>query len=82
MVLELPGWCPIGKARGLGDLVGDAGKGEGEGVRARGERGICPTDFLLLGTVAEQDGPDVCRAFGQPVECNLCFKPCKVEGRW
>ena len=23
--------------------------GDGDGVRARGERGMCPTDFLLLG---------------------------------
>lgn len=47
----------MGNAKGLGDLVGDAGKGEGEGVRASGESGMCPTDFLLLGTAEGQDGP-------------------------
>jgi hypothetical protein len=40
VVFELPGWCPTGKASGLGDLVGDAGNGEGEGVRASGDNGM------------------------------------------
>lgn len=40
MVLELPGWWPTGKANGLGERVGEAGNGEGEGVLAKGESGI------------------------------------------
>lgn len=49
MVLEDPGWCPMGRARGEGDRVGEMGIGEGEGVRARGDRGMWPTDFLRDG---------------------------------
>lgn len=79
MVLELPGWCPIGNARGLGERVGDAGRGEGEGVRASGESGICPTDFRRLGTLGHE-GLAVCNVFEHPDECSLCFNPCKVEG--
>lgn len=70
----------MGNAKGLGDLVGEAGNGEGEGVLANGERGICPTDFLLLCTAGEQTGPAACKAFGHPVVWSLCFRPCKVEG--
>lgn len=29
--------------------MGEAGRGEGEGVRASGERGMWPTDFRLFG---------------------------------
>jgi len=73
-VLDDPGWCPDkggGHARGEGDLVGDSQvAGDGEGVLARGERGMCPTDFLLLGE---------CSVFD--LTCSLCFKPCRDEGR-
>ena len=43
MALEDPGWCPDrGSARGEGVLVGDigAGIGPGEGVLARGDKGM------------------------------------------
>lgn len=36
-------------ARGEGDLVGEMGMGEGEGVLASGERGMWPTDLRLEG---------------------------------
>jgi len=51
VVLELPGWCPAGNANGLGDRVGDDddGSGDGEGVLANGDNGICPTDFRRFG---------------------------------
>ena len=68
MVLELPGmwWGAVmDRARGDGDLVGEMGMGEGEGVRARGERGMWPTDFRL-------DGECMVLA----LTCNLCFNPC------
>lgn len=46
MVLEEPAgctWCWVrGSARGEGDLVGDTGTGEGDGVRASGESGMWP----------------------------------------
>lgn len=71
MVLELPGWCPDEKINGLGDLVGDWGSGDGDGVLAKGDNGMCPTDLRRLGE---------CKFF--VTECSLCFKPCNVEGRW
>lgn len=40
MVLEEPGWWPMGRDRGEGERVGETGRGEGEGVRASGERGM------------------------------------------
>lgn len=46
---EAPGWWPRGSDRGEGERVGEEGRGEGEGVRAKGERGMCPTDFRLEG---------------------------------
>ena len=46
---EEPGWWPRGSDRGEGDLVGELGSGEGEGVLARGERGMWPTDFRREG---------------------------------
>ena len=49
MALDEPGWWPRGSARGLGDLVGETGKGDGDGVLAKGDRGMCPTDFRLEG---------------------------------
>lgn len=75
VVLELPGWCPTGNANGLGDLVGDAGNGDGDGVLANGLNGICPTDFLRLGTFVGHDGLAACKLFEHELECNLCFKP-------
>ena len=45
VALEDPGWWPSGTASGLGDRVGDTGRGDGEGVRASGDRGMWPTDF-------------------------------------
>lgn len=71
MVLELPGWWPAENVRGLGDRVGDCGKGDGDGVRASGDSGMCPTDLRLFGE---------CRFL--VAECNLCLSPCNVDGRW
>lgn len=34
-----------GNASGDGERVGDAGNGDGLGVRANGDNGMCPTDF-------------------------------------
>lgn len=79
VVLELPGWCPTGNANGLGDLVGEAGSGDGEGVRARGDRGMWPTDLRRLGTL---EGLAACRVFEQALVCSLCLRPCRVEGLW
>lgn len=79
VVLDEPGWWPTtGNANGEGDRVGEAGKGDGEGVRASGDNGMCPTDFLRLGTDVEV----VCKFFVLPVVCSLCFNPCKVDGLW
>ena len=61
------------RARGEGDLVGEMGMGEGEGVRARGERGMWPTDLRLEGEW---------RVLA--LTCNLCFsplRPCRDDGR-
>lgn len=63
----------MGKANGLGDLVGDTGIGgwgDGEGVRASGDRGMCPADLRRLGE---------CIFFA--TECNLFFSPWSDEGR-
>lgn len=44
--INLPGWWTIvGNASGDGDLVGDAGSGDGDGVLANGDNGMWPTDF-------------------------------------
>jgi hypothetical protein len=71
VVLELPGWWPAGNANGLGDRVGDDGSGDGEGVLANGDNGMCPTDF---------------RRFGEwmllAAVWSLCLRPCNVEGLW
>ena len=40
VALEEPGWWPSGTASGLGDRVGDTGRGEGDGVLASGDRGM------------------------------------------
>jgi len=45
VALEDPGWWPRGRARGEGDLVGEIGRGLGDGVLAKGDRGMCPTDL-------------------------------------
>lgn len=71
MVLELPGWWPVGKASGEGLRVGDAGSGDGEGVRANGDNGMWPTDLRR---------PGECRLLA--AECSLCLRPCSVDGRW
>lgn len=34
-----------GNASGDGLLVGEAGRGDGDGVRAKGDSGMCPTDL-------------------------------------
>jgi len=44
-----PGWWPSGKASGDGERVGETGRGDGDGVRANGDNGMCPTDFLRDG---------------------------------
>lgn len=71
VVLELPGWWPAENVSGLGDRVGDCGSGDGDGVRASGDRGMCPTDLRRLGE---------CRFL--VTECSLCLSPCNVDGRW
>ena len=43
--------------------------GDGDGVRAKGESGMCPTDFLRFG----ECGVLV-------LTCNLYFRPCREEG--
>jgi hypothetical protein len=67
---ELPAWYIAAgwlNARGLGLLVGDWGPGDGDGVLARGDKGILWTDFLLWGD------------FKLPLL--LCFNPCRELGR-
>lgn len=71
VVLELPGWWPVENVKGLGDRVGDCGSGEGDGVLARGDSGICPTDLRLFGE---------CKFL--VTECSLCLSPCRVDGLW
>lgn len=70
VVFELPGWWPDENVSGLGERVGDCGRGDGDGVRANGDSGMCPTDLRRLGEwrflVAE---------------CSLCLSPCNVDGR-
>lgn len=62
-IFELPMEYP---SKGDGDLWGDVGWGVGEGVRARGERGILPADFLLpdLYLGPPSFGPNPCRVLG------------------
>ena len=71
--LPVPELDASGKARGEGDLVGEvaATRTDGEGVRARGERGILPHDFLL------GEG----KLVFLKVLTSLCFKPCNDDGR-
>lgn len=71
VVLELPGWWPAENVSGLGDRVGDCGSGLGDGVRASGDSGMCPTDLRRFGE---------CRFL--VAECSLCLSPCNVDGRW
>lgn len=70
VVLELPGWWPAENVSGLGDRVGDCGSGDGDGVRAKGDSGMWPTDLRRLGE---------CRFL--VAECSLCLSPCNVDGR-
>lgn len=70
VALEDPGWWPNGRASGEGDLVGEIGRGLGDGVRAKGDRGMCPTDF-------RRDGE--CKFL--VLICSLCFKPWRDDGR-
>ena len=69
VALEEPGWWPSGKARGEGDLVGEMGRGLGDGVRASGESGMCPTDLRLDGE---------CKFL--VLIWSLCLRPCRDEG--
>ena len=73
VVLDAPGtWWQAsgdGKASGEGERVGESGIGDGDGVRANGDSGIWPTDFLRLG----ECGVLV-------LTCNLYLSPCKEEG--
>lgn len=43
VVLEMATECPL--RRGEGERWGDVGWGVGEGVRAKGERGMLPADL-------------------------------------
>lgn len=81
VVLDDPVGCPAGKwaafSRGLGDLVGDAGNGDGDGVRASGDNGMWPTDlrrFTACDCVLACNVLFVC-------VCSLCLSPCSVDGR-
>lgn len=49
VVLDDPRGCMTGNASGLEERVGDAGRGEGLGVLASGDRGMWSADFLRLG---------------------------------
>lgn len=49
--------------------MGDEGRGEGDGVLARGDKGMWPTDFRREGE---------CRFF--VFMCSLCFSPWREEG--
>jgi hypothetical protein len=62
------------KSLKVSHLVGELGPriGDGEGVLANGDNGMTQTDFLRLD---DGDLPD-------PIECSLCFKPCRLDGRW
>lgn len=79
VVFDEPGWCPTGNANGLGDRVGDAGIGDGDGVLANGESGMCPIDFRRLGAAFEGI---VCNPFAVLLLllCSLCLSPCNVDG--
>lgn len=76
---ELPGgwWTWMGNAKGLGERVGETGKGcccgsgDGEGVRASGDRGMWPADFRLEG-----------ECIFLATEWSLFLRPCREEGRW
>ena len=59
VVFELPGWWPVGNMSGLGERVGEEGNGEGDGVRASGDKGMWPIDLRRLGdcTVARYFRP-------------------------
>ena len=70
VVLEEPGWWPMGRASGEGERVGETGRGEGDGVRARGERGMWPTDLRRLGEWRFL-----------VLMWSLCFRPWREEGR-
>ena len=74
VTLEDPGWWPadIGSARGDGVRVGEmgGGRGPGEGVLARGDRGIWPADFLREGEWRFL-----------VLMHSLCLRPCREEGR-
>ena len=50
--------------------MGETGTGEGEGVRAKRLKGICPTDFLRLGEWRVL-----------VFTPSLCLRPCKLDGR-
>ena len=73
VVFEAPGtwWAASGdgKANGEGERVGESGMGDGDGVRANGDKGIWPTDFLRFG----EWGVFV-------LTCNLYLRPCRDEG--
>lgn len=69
MVFEEPGWCPVGKVKGLGERVG-------EGVLASGDSGMWATDLRLLGVVGVLA---TCSPLAP--ECSLCLRPCREDGR-
>lgn len=74
VALEEPGWWPqdSGRASGDGVRVGEIGGGigPGDGVRASGDSGMCPTDFRREGEWRFL-----------VLMCSLCLRPCREEGR-
>ena len=74
VALDDPGWWPqeSGRASGDGVRVGEmgGGSGPGEGVRASGDSGMCPTDFRREGEWRFL-----------VLMCSLCLSPCRELGR-
>lgn len=72
VVFDDPSGCTTGNASGLEDRVGDAGRGDGLGVRASGESGIWSADFRRFARpVAVVVWSALLLAQGE--ECSLCF---------
>lgn len=74
------GWT--GQGRGLGERVVGSGDGPGEGVRARGLSGMCPTDLRRLTATTDEAGELAAGgADGGVLGCIACLSPCSETGR-
>uniref|UniRef100_A0A182TFK8 Uncharacterized protein n=1 Tax=Anopheles melas TaxID=34690 RepID=A0A182TFK8_9DIPT len=83
VVLDAPSGCTTGNASGLDERVGEAGSGDGLGVRASGDSGIWSADFRRFEgrpPAAAAEWSALLLAHGD--ECSLCLRTCSVEGRW